>query len=43
MTYQDTESKPGVHHSYQTWQSFEQVQKQKRPSKGNKKRKSVSI
>lgn len=34
--YQDTESKPELPHSYQTWQSFEQFQKQKKPDHRNR-------
>ena len=31
--YQDTELEPALHRSYQTWQSSEQGQMQRRPKK----------
>lgn len=34
--YQGTELEPAVRHSYQTWQSSEQDQKQRRPEHYNK-------
>lgn len=41
--YLDTELVPVVHHSYQTWQSFEQDQKQRRPNTGQRKERKWQI
>lgn len=41
--YQDTESMPALPHSYQTWRSSVQAQKQKRPNKTKVKSNSYQV